>query len=199
MRFDKLQRRVPIVRPLSAVLAIVAASLLAWRSWRKPESLADELRQRGASLGAFESTDPGKGAGYGRQLRNAMRTDLMFDLPVVGARLEFVVPGGRTMSIGAERANPGVREPLRIDGQYTLSGAGRNRLIEATIRVIDPRSNEQRAAIVERGSLLEIDEVVMHLGDRLRAVAGVVPPARTRLSPSGAAEARACAASASEL
>src|SRR5262249_3306758 len=156
------------------------------QTWRnRPQALATELRDRGVSLGSFEASESGSLAGYGVLFRNAVRTDLEFDLPIVEARSELRLPDGRVIGIGYAGARPGKRGPLRVEGRYKVSGEGADRRVQLTLLLVDPGTGEQRAAIVESGMLRRAGDVVLHVGDRLRSFAGIEVGRAAPLSPVG--------------
>ncbi len=185
LRFGKLRRRMPIVRPLLAVAA-VSLVVVVWLQ-RGTQRLAAELHDRGVTLGAFESREVEPLPGYGAVLRNALRTDLAFDLPVIDVRAELRTADGRVMALGHARPRLKGQEPLRVEGDFKVTGDGADRRVEVTLRLFDPRTNEVRLQIVENGALRHLEDVVLHLGDRLRAAAGVESAPRAPTSAAGRA------------
>ena len=186
IRFPRLKKRALALRPWAALVLVALTAAICLRMWRgRPQALADEMRTRGVALGSFEAAAAGQLASYGVLVRNAVRTDLAFDVPLIDAHSDLELGDGRAISIGYVRPRIGGREPLRVEGRYTVSGDGADRHIEITLRLVDPQSNEQRAAVVEAGALRKVGDVVLHAGARLRAIAGIEPSQRTTLSAAG--------------
>jgi tRNA A-37 threonylcarbamoyl transferase component Bud32/tetratricopeptide (TPR) repeat protein len=185
LRFPKLHRRARMLQPLFALLLAALAVVIGVRSWRtRPRAFGDELLLRGVTLGNFEPVDPGQMAAYGVLVRNAVRTDLALGFPTIDTRATVQLPDGRTIVLGQARPRLG-QEPFRVGGRYSIRGEGADRRIEVTLTVVDPRNNEQRAAVVEAGPLRKLGQVIVHAGERLRAIAGVEANHRRPLSQAG--------------
>ncbi|MEO6953472.1 MAG: serine/threonine-protein kinase [Polyangia bacterium] len=167
LRFRRLNRRAPVVRPLFALSLLVAAIAVGlYLRHERRSSLAVALVERGITLDDFRSDD--ESVGYGVAARNALRCALLGDAPVIDSRIDL--PGQPSLGLGAtgDRASG---TPLHLQGALRVEHRGPRPRLEVSVRVVNPATGRELFNGSEGAAPVELQDAIARLAARLRTAA----------------------------
>lgn len=169
VRFRSLNRRVPFVRPLLALVLVVSAVFVGLLLRReRHRALPFAILARGLAFDAVHADDDAT-LGFGVAIRNALRCALLGEVPVVGEALSLPTAEGQmTMGSGVAVLDG---EPLHLEGRVRAERRGESQHLEVSVRIVDPATGRELFTATEGGATVELPDVIARLAARVRTAA----------------------------